>query len=419
MKGGIPMSTHIGEKIRKFRKEIGLTQTQLAEGIVTPSMICQIESGKATPSYAVLEAIAERLERPLSDLLQDTQPTGKHKASLLLALALIRQRDYASARSLLESLLQQTSLQVSRDEVQLALAHVYTRLAQYEEAQSLLDELMTKSMYLKNVPLAFRCLKQAGELARASGKKQVALYHLRKAYGLMQQKDEIPLEEKIGLLQQLGSLYLELGRAEEAHQCYQMAYEWGQGCLSEEERGQLYTQKGLQAWNRMDYEKACAFAEKANAWYENREQTLLLADVMRSYSCMQAQRGQLEEAVRGLQECLSQYKRSGDFARAAAAELDLAKIYLEEGYFFEAEQALERAESHLPSDSYEQALFYHLQALLYMRTSRHDDVLPLLSKALHLYQRQSAYAACAQVIELTDHFCKSLWKKKEQPLMLA
>jgi HTH-type transcriptional regulator, quorum sensing regulator NprR len=412
------MSTHIGEKIRKFRKESGLTQTQLAEGIVTPSMICQIEAGKATPSYAVLEAIAERLERPLSDLLQDTQPQGKHKATLLLAQSLIRNRDYEHACSMLESLLQQTPLQVPRDDVELTLANCYIHLARYEEAQSLLDEFLTKSMYLKNIPAAFRCLLYLAKLARRSEKKQVALYHLRKAYALMQQDDKIPLEEKIELLHRLGSLYQELGRAEEAHQCYQMAFEWGQSALNEETRGRMYMEKSLQALRQMNYEEACDFAEKANALYENMHHTLVLTDVLRSFSCMLAKRGNLSEAILRLQECLYQYKRLGDSSRVAATELELAKMYMEQGMYFEAEQALGRAEPLLERSTFEQGLYYHLSAMLYMRTSRYDDVLSLLSKALHIYQQHGAYDACAQVIEATNVFCQTIWKK-EQPLLLA
>ena len=51
-----------GQRIRELRQERGLTQTELAKGIVTPSMISQIEAGKAHPSDALLKQLAMRLD---------------------------------------------------------------------------------------------------------------------------------------------------------------------------------------------------------------------------------------------------------------------------------------------------------------------------------------------------------------------
>ncbi len=58
------MSSLIGQRIRELRIARGLSQTQLAKGIVTPSMISQIEAGKAHPSNSLLKKIAKRLEAP-------------------------------------------------------------------------------------------------------------------------------------------------------------------------------------------------------------------------------------------------------------------------------------------------------------------------------------------------------------------
>ena len=56
------MSSLSGQRIRELRQERGLTQTELAKGIVTPSMISQIEAGKAHPSDALLRQLAKRLD---------------------------------------------------------------------------------------------------------------------------------------------------------------------------------------------------------------------------------------------------------------------------------------------------------------------------------------------------------------------
>lgn len=56
----------LGKKIRTLRRRQKLTQQALADGIVTASMISQIESDRATPSAALLQHIAGRLNVDLS-----------------------------------------------------------------------------------------------------------------------------------------------------------------------------------------------------------------------------------------------------------------------------------------------------------------------------------------------------------------
>lgn len=60
-----------GLLIRESRKRACLTQTELAKGICTPSMISQIESGKAVPSEELLSKLADRLCVPVAALVGD------------------------------------------------------------------------------------------------------------------------------------------------------------------------------------------------------------------------------------------------------------------------------------------------------------------------------------------------------------
>lgn len=60
----------LGEKIRKFRKQKGLTQEKLAElAKIDYSYLNLIESGKRNPSIKRLHKIARVLGVPLKDLI--------------------------------------------------------------------------------------------------------------------------------------------------------------------------------------------------------------------------------------------------------------------------------------------------------------------------------------------------------------
>lgn len=66
----------VGERLRTHRKEAGLSLRALARAVgVSPSLISQIEHGKATPSVATLYAIVSELDISLDELFFDA-PRG-------------------------------------------------------------------------------------------------------------------------------------------------------------------------------------------------------------------------------------------------------------------------------------------------------------------------------------------------------
>ena len=60
--------TSLGQRIRQIRMGKGITQIELSKGICTPSMISQIESDRARPSYKILFSIADKLDVPLENV---------------------------------------------------------------------------------------------------------------------------------------------------------------------------------------------------------------------------------------------------------------------------------------------------------------------------------------------------------------
>ncbi|MBG9786874.1 MULTISPECIES: helix-turn-helix domain-containing protein [Brevibacillus] len=66
------MSNQIGKGIREYRKKLGLTQGELAEGICNRSYISQIEKGDVVPSPEILEELAKKLQTDLSTIFAPT-----------------------------------------------------------------------------------------------------------------------------------------------------------------------------------------------------------------------------------------------------------------------------------------------------------------------------------------------------------
>ncbi|MCY1691719.1 helix-turn-helix transcriptional regulator [Exiguobacterium sp. SL14] len=69
----------LGERIKQIRKQKKMTQTDVATGIITKSMLSMVENGKATPSLPALQAIARRLQVTVEELMLDPRDVQMRK----------------------------------------------------------------------------------------------------------------------------------------------------------------------------------------------------------------------------------------------------------------------------------------------------------------------------------------------------
>jgi len=70
----------IGEALKMFRTIHGYKAKELAEHLeISPSYLSEIENGKKTPSYELLEKYAEVFDVKLSTLIVFTEDYGKNK----------------------------------------------------------------------------------------------------------------------------------------------------------------------------------------------------------------------------------------------------------------------------------------------------------------------------------------------------
>lgn len=77
----------LAENIAKRRKELGLTQAQVAEIIsMEKESLSRMEAGKITPSLDRLEKIAAALGCPIADLFRDNSPDTQAQAQIIADL---------------------------------------------------------------------------------------------------------------------------------------------------------------------------------------------------------------------------------------------------------------------------------------------------------------------------------------------
>ncbi len=95
---------HIGEVIRSFRTDQGLTQSELADGICTKDCIYALEHNKAQPSFYILDKLSNRLNVNLFEYYRSISRYNSEDAynRVLKIHNLINNNQYDDLQPLLE-----------------------------------------------------------------------------------------------------------------------------------------------------------------------------------------------------------------------------------------------------------------------------------------------------------------------------
>ncbi|WP_170839717.1 helix-turn-helix domain-containing protein [Lihuaxuella thermophila] len=207
----------IGYKIRKLRSEAGLTQSQLAEGIVSRSYLSQIEQGQVEPSYNLLVKLARRLNtsvEKLSDppLDRDFLPIQVQKA-IKQAENHVERGEYEKAAKFLERSWFQSPDDL--DPAQKGILRwiqgkIHEKKHDFSKAVSYYSESVSCLEMIYPNEILVRSLVSLGKVYSKMDQDEMSLQVLQKAYRLLI-SEQITGPVQISLLINLGMVHGKLG----------------------------------------------------------------------------------------------------------------------------------------------------------------------------------------------------------------
>lgn len=207
----------LGQKLRSIRKERNLTQHSLGRGIVSSSMISQIESDRIIPSADLLRKLAERLNVDTSYLLTDSLGAKElfsyHRAKGLLAAGL-----YVQAIACLKPLLARDTDEghISEAELYFDAAVCYIHLERYDEAVEIYELALKAFLNHQDVHNAVYSYYYLGHLYFRLNTPKLARMYWQRAQALIENRPSLqhPFRFKV---------YLGLARAHSQLQEYHLA----------------------------------------------------------------------------------------------------------------------------------------------------------------------------------------------------
>lgn len=377
----------LGQRIRELRLKKGLTQIELSRELCTPSMISQIESDRARPSYTVLYAIAEKLDVPLERLLVDVDLNLEYVSTYKMSRAMVTAGEYASAIPLLLELLDTPRTQIPMLEVQFDLGESYLYTDQLELAEDVLHRVMEQAILRKDDHLMMLVLRNLGQLEFFRYRYQLAVYHWQRALDAADRMPEVDPTIRASLYHRLGEAHGKLGLMHDALAFYDEASKLYDGLENLHEIGHVYLGLGLTYKQLDDLKRAQEYSEKAISIFEGLDNTLMTLKIQVTRASLYARSERPEAGVELLETAIEAFRELGRKDEQGIACVELAKIRLLQGELELSEEGCHNARALLPELHVYQGWVSRVLGRIAIRRDNREEGLRRLQKAADCFKR--------------------------------
>jgi tetratricopeptide (TPR) repeat protein len=389
------MAKTLGMKIRDLRMKKGLTQTDLAEGLVTPSMISQIEADKANPSYKLLEALAKRLDVSIDYFLNDIQEKLELDSRYKLARAMIQSQDYEKAIEILQELLQYPGMQTF--EVKFDLAEAYVKNEDYERAEDLLDALYHEVSLDKDRRLVVQVLDQ---LAFCKIKRKdyiLARHFLLQAFRESKRLDESDRVLKGKVLRKLADTTAFLGPYEDAIEYYEDALTALQGTTELFEMGKTYEGLGDIFGKLEEFRKAADYTRSAITMFKSAHCLSHVGACMTKLGYYLGRLGDYEEAERIYKEVLEEAQERQDREQSGYVLARLGELYALMGEYEQALDLCQQGLAMIPETSGSKGPVLEILGRIAWQMKAAELAVSSLTQAADRFEQENLYSELIQV----------------------
>ena len=385
--------TTLGQRIREIRMGKGMTQIDLSRGICTPSMVSQIESDRARPSYKILFSIADKLEVPLEKLLSDVDLNLEYVSNYKMSRAMVAAKEYTSAIPLLTELLEKPRGQLSTSDIMYGLAECYLHTQQYDKTKELLEQLRETAILRNDDQLHALVLKNYGLIEFHLKNYQLAAYQWQKALEEVEKMEQQDVYLKASILFNLGLVNKTLGCVKDSITCYDQAAELlSSSAQNPHEIAKVYLSLGT-AYRKIGHlDLAVQYSEKAIGMFECSENQLTVVKTQVQTAALYVQMGRIEEALPLLEKSVHRFRQLGIREEEGVATVELAKLKLLMHEHDQADELCQRARNLLPELHLYQGWVNRVMGKVELARNRRGDAIKRFHKAADCFKQMEEFA---------------------------
>ncbi len=423
----------LGQRIRRLRLEKGMTQSELADGFVTTSMISQVESGKNTPSVELIQHIAKKLQIPLHDLIRNEVEQMENAWKHQLAKVYLLTKQASEAELLLEGLLRLKDLSQSHQiELTVDLAESYYLQKKFEDALKILLPLVEEleSITFDDARMLASIYNTTGNIYYKKQSYSNSSYYYRRAYDLTLR---FPLFDHLAakIAYNTGITFQLQGYNQEAEHYLQKAFEYFSRKENLYEIAATMMAQGITYKNMQMYHLASESLSTAYGLFQAIDLKTESYYVKLTKASTITVNENPDLAIEELQDCIHSFQEDRKVADIVYAYSKLAGVQLHAGKLDEALQNLDHASKLIKNNDLSQTLesgeCYQVFARYYFTIEEYDLAIEKSLKSSGIFnligmiadQVDSLQIACDSYFELGDHLnafhleriCTKLLKK--------
>jgi tetratricopeptide (TPR) repeat protein len=386
------MKLTLGQKIRELRIRKGLTQSELSEGLVTPSMISQIESDKANPSHQLLSSIAEKLETPIEYFLTDVESQLDKVSAYYVAHAVMLKGEYQQAIELLSRIKEAPSTQISMADIKYDLAYCYLHLNELDKANDLFDECLEIAITGKDSIRMITIMNQLGTVTFKQKNYPIAIHYWKKAYDLASKAADVDPYLVGEIANGIGIVHSQFGEWEQAKEYFAEAVRLFKGSHNISQIADVYVELAKTYRNIGDFERAMNYSQSASALYQGLQSLRTVIDSDAHYGVVLGETGSALEGIEKLETCMVLYENTGFPDRAGYVHSALARALFQAGEYEKATVHCEEALNSNTGDDSEKATIYRILATIDLQKEKYDSALEWIEKAASIAEKTGSAA---------------------------
>ena len=323
----------LGERVRAARRELGLSQAQLAGDELTKGFISQVEAGLVRPSLRSLQIIAARLGKGIDYFVGDQSFTSTKRAHYhrIAAEAATERADWAHVRVEAEAALAYAPPRREHGKVLRLLAMAELSTGQTEAAFDHIAEALTY-LDIATDP------EDVAKLHHARGFGYLELGQLVAASESFEMAKDIVERHEIAdarlrsrVLLALGTTYRRLERTAKALATYEAALALASRSSELEVAARSHMGIAASLYDEGDLDGAIGAYDRARLLLERVADASLELSVLQSMASVNIDRGRLDVAREIATRCRTRAIDIGDDRMAAIAEMELARAMLAAG----------------------------------------------------------------------------------------
>lgn len=387
----------VGQKIREARLKKGITQSELSDGIVTASMVSQIESDKAQPSYQLLQAIAKRLELPVDFFLSDVEDRYEQDYRLLMSEALV---ELGQASQVYEK--HPSDYRSPWAELYTGLG--YLQLNRYKEAFTYLERLLHEGQTLQEPELRFQVLLGISRAAECLQEFSLAQNLLEEAESLATADHYLRPFSLIEVTVAKVRLYLRQGLVNKAIDVMKQFDQGAPEVIRLRDLAVVYVQKAKEFKAQGDYHHAVSYTQQAVALLRGLRVLQAQIDMQAERIRLAAEQGYVELAMEGLQKIKQESQSINGAYEPVQVLVAQVDTYYKTGHIQEALRLGQKLLEHENLSDWDRGDLYEVMISIQLDQEQWNAAKNLLAKGfaccdgelytkirMHMYQLQSEW----------------------------